>query len=178
MFDRLPEFMGGFQTSNGPEVICSVAVPIPILNERILRQVCIPDKSLPLNLVDVVGRAKIGETTYGDAWQGDWAIGFRKGLCETCELKEACPIEEHYPTECFTIGLGIDKSKCFNCGTCTFLCPHQAFSGKLGSIEFNSQAIPITLRQSDRIGAIKLMMDMKRRIEHLDLPLVSPISPL
>ncbi|MHA1613205.1 MAG: methanogenesis marker 16 metalloprotein, partial [Promethearchaeota archaeon] len=178
MFDMIPEFMGGFQTSNGPEVICSVAAPIPILNERILQQICIPDKNIPLNFVDIVGRSKIGETTYGDAWKGDWAIGFRKGLCESCELNQACPIEENCPTDCFAIGSGIDKSKCFNCGTCTFLCPHHAFTGKLGAIEFNSQQIPITLRQSDRVGAIKLMKNLKRRIENLKFPIVSPVSPI
>lgn len=173
-----PKYMGGFQTSNGPEVICSVAAAIPILNETILHRILLKDDDIPLNLVDIVGRAKIGETTYGDAWQGDWNIGFRNDFCSTCELNHKCPIELKCPTECFQISSGIDKKKCFNCGTCLQLCPYHAFLGKLGEISYKGKKIPITLRQSDRVGSIQLMRELKEKIITKKFPIVRPTQSL
>jgi putative methanogenesis marker 16 metalloprotein len=178
LFDMIPEYMGGFQTSNGPEVICSIAIPIPILNQSILKSVTQLDAEIDLNFVDILGRAVISKTNYGEAWDSDFVIGFLNRYCDDCELNKDCPIVHHCPTACFTVGKGMDKKKCFNCGTCLFLCPYHAFTGNLGALTYNNQKIPITLRQSDRFGAIKLMEQLKTQIIDQSFPIIAPVDKL
>lgn len=173
-----PIYMGGFRTANGPEVICSIAVPIPIINDNILKSILKIDKEIPLNIVDIVGRNVIGKTTYAEAWNGDLSIKFEKGYCKTCEKNQDCPIVNHCPTDCFDVGIGINKNKCFNCGTCVQLCLYKAFIGNLGSVTFQHKKIPIVLRQSDRVGTIKLMNLLKKLIINRSFQLKAPIDPI
>ncbi len=178
LFDMIPEFMGGFKTSEGPEVICSIAVPIPILNEKIFNNLKRTDEKVPLNVVDIIGRNTLGTVDYGQVWTDDLVIGFTFGNCEKCELYNHCPIEMYCPTEAFKVIKGIDRSKCFNCGTCLRLCPKKSFTGNLGQVNLHDKIIPVSLRQSDRNGAIKAMEDLKRRILDgrfkLNLPVAKP----
>ncbi|MHA1730081.1 MAG: homocysteine biosynthesis protein, partial [Promethearchaeota archaeon] len=51
MFEMDPQYMGGFVTANGPEVITSIAAAIPILNEKIFNNLKMVDKNVPLNVV-------------------------------------------------------------------------------------------------------------------------------
>ena len=178
LFEMIPEYMGGFQTSNGPEVICSIAIPIPILNESILKSVSQLDSDIDLNIVDILGRSVISKANYGEAWTSSLVIGFQNQYCTECELSQDCPIEHYCPTDSFEVGKGIDKKKCFNCGTCLSLCPYHAFTGNLGSITYNNQKIPITLRQSDRFGAIKLMKLLKKKIKAQLFPIVATVDEL
>ncbi len=167
-----PEFLGGFKTSNGPEVICTIGVPIPVLSEQILKQILRTESKIPLNIVDIVGREKIGETNYAEAWKGDWNITWSKEQCYSCDFQNGCPVEVKCPTNCFSVIFGIDKRYCFNCGACLRICPHSAFKGDLGMIPYQNRKIPITLRQSDRIGAIRMMNTLKRDILKGDFSLV------
>jgi putative methanogenesis marker 16 metalloprotein len=173
-----PEFMGGFVTSRGPEVICTMGIAIPILNQRIFNNLKKTDKYVPLTIVDVVGRKTIGKTDYGRVWKRNLIIAFKQGLCDLCELRSHCPVVHYCPTACFTPGLGMDRSKCFNCGTCIRACPKGACIGDLGSIEFEGKEIPVVLRQSDRNGAIQLMDLLKKKILSGEFPITLPTAKL
>ncbi|MFX0035058.1 MAG: methanogenesis marker 16 metalloprotein [Candidatus Hermodarchaeota archaeon] len=159
-----PEYMGAFKTSYGLEPICSIAVPIPILNEKIFNNIIKSDKDVPLTILSLVGREKVGEITYGDVWDNNFFMKFNPDACKDCEN---CKAIDKCPTNAFIINKGmisaIDRSRCFNCGNCTHLCP-EAFNLDLKSIKFEDSDIPIVLRQSDRYGAIKLAEQLKSMI--------------
>lgn len=183
LFDMKPEYMGGFKTAMGPEVICTIAAAIPILNEEIFNNLKMTDDKVPLNLVDIVGRNVITTLDYGQVW-GKKSIdlviktkeNFKNSHCEKCELKSDCPAEKNCPTEAFSIESGINRLLCFNCGTCVWACPKGVAVGRLGQIEYEGKKIPIRLRQSDRNGAIRLMNELKVQIIRGEFPLSLAIS--
>ncbi|CAJ37933.1 methanogenesis marker 16 metalloprotein [Methanocella arvoryzae] len=155
------EYLGGFVTSEGPEVIASWAVPVPVLNDRVLKNILKTDKEIPLPVVDVRGRIELGRITYADVWKNcDFAVRFNPDLCDSCE---PCKGELICPTAALSKeSKRIDRSRCFNCGTCVGLCP--AVSANMGSVEFNGMTIPITERHSDRLGAMKISNELKKQI--------------
>ncbi len=173
-----PEYMGAFKTSYGLEPICSIAVPIPILNERIFNNVVESDRDVPLTILSLVGREKVGEITYGDVWDNNFLMKFNPDACKDCE---ECKAIDKCPTDAFIIKKGIitaiDRTRCFNCGNCTHLCP-EAFKLDLKKIKFEASELPIVLRQSDRYGAIKLAEQLKSMILKGEFPLRKPISKL
>ncbi|TET57610.1 MAG: methanogenesis marker 16 metalloprotein [Promethearchaeota archaeon] len=173
-----PEYMGAFKTSYGLEPICSIAIPIPILNENIFNNIVKSDKEVPLTILSLVGREKVGEITYGDVWDNNFLMKFNPDACENCE---ECKAIDKCPTNAFIVKNGlitaIDRSRCFNCGNCTHLCP-EAFNLDLNKINFEGSELPIVLRQSDRYGAIKLAEQLKSMILKGDFPLRKPISKL
>ena len=156
-----PEYMGSFKTSYGPEPICSIAVPIPILSEEIFNNIIKSDKEVPLTILNLVGREKLGEITYGDVWDNNFLVRFEANKCKKCD---ECSIETLCPTSAFTLKSGIDRTRCFNCGMCAIECPDNAFIADLKSIIFEGKEVPIVLRQSDRFGAIKLARELKTMI--------------
>ncbi len=156
-----PEYMGSFNTSYGPEPICSIAVPIPILNESIFENIVKSDKQIPLTILNLVGREKLGEITYGDVWNDNFQVKFHSINCKKCEK---CNIEQICPTFAFQVEKGIDKSRCFNCGVCVMECKENAFECDLKAIKYEGKEVPIVLRQSDRYGAIKLAKELKKMI--------------
>jgi putative methanogenesis marker 16 metalloprotein len=173
-----PEYMGAFRTSYGLEPICSIAVPIPILNERILNNIVHSDKDVKLNILSLVGREKVAEITYGDVWDKNYLMIFDSSACKTCK---ECHIAETCPTNAFIMKkgviIGIDRARCFNCGACSVLCP-DAFKLDLKTIKFESENVPVVLRQSDRNGAILLAKDLKRMIINKEFPLRNPTGSL
>lgn len=173
-----PEFMGAFKTSYGLEPICSLALPIPILNENIFNNLVKSDKDVKLNILSLVGREKVGEITYGDVWDNNFRMKFNAEVCKRCEK---CDVIDKCPTNAFIINDGIisriDRSRCFNCGNCARLCP-EAFELDMKQIEFEGSEIPIVLRQSDRHGAIQLAEQLKSMILSGDFPLKKSISTL
>lgn len=176
IFEMKPEYMGGFNTSEGPETICSWAVPIPIVNERIFKGIKFTDSEAPLNLVNVIGRETLHKIDYGQVWNKDsYYIKFERKKCIECD---PCPIESICPTDCFTVENGIDKSHCFNCGTCVMNCPENAFEGNLGKVRYKEHDIPIVGRESDRHGAIQMSIELKERILAGTFPLNLPLEPL
>ena len=68
------------------------------------------------------------------------------------------------PTEAIADRFVINRDLCINCGTCTLQCPGGVFHARLGSIEINEGTIPVSLRQSDRARAEKLLSMLKDRI--------------
>ncbi|MFX1337128.1 MAG: methanogenesis marker 16 metalloprotein [Promethearchaeota archaeon] len=172
------EYMGAFKTSYGLEPICSIAVPIPILNENVFNNLVKSDKDVKLTILSLVGREKVGEATYGDVWNNNFLMKFDPKACKNCE---ECKILDICPTNAFIIKnkviSAIDRSRCFNCGTCVTLCS-DAFKLDLKSINFEGQEIPIVLRQSDRYGAIKLAEELKSMILKAEFPLMTPTGKL
>jgi putative methanogenesis marker 16 metalloprotein len=176
-----PEFMGAFKTSYGLESICSIAVPIPILNERIWENIRKSDKQVPLRVLNVVGRFDVGEITYGDVWDNNFLVEFNPAKCIDCD---DCPAEEKCPTNAFDMNRGIDRTRCFNCGTCFMVCPEDAFTADLKKINVklkgmeNEKEIPVVLRQSDRNGAIQLANRLKQMILNMEFTLKEPTDKL
>ncbi|MBY9003017.1 MAG: methanogenesis marker 16 metalloprotein [Candidatus Lokiarchaeota archaeon] len=173
-----PEYMGAFKTSYGLEPICSIAVPIPILNERILENIVRSDKDVKLNILSLVGREKVAQISYGDVWDKNYLMIFDSSACKTCK---ECSVPETCPTDAFIMKkgviTGIDRSRCFNCGTCSILCP-DAFKLDLKTIKFEGNDVPIVLRQSDRNGAILLAKELKKMILNGKFPLRRPTGTL
>lgn len=158
-----PSYLGGFITSAGPEAIMSWAVPIPVLSDSVLKNLLKIDEEIPLSVVDVRGRDELGRITYGDVWRGcDLVVKLDPGLCEKCVDCEAGKL---CPTGALSIkNKKIDRKKCFNCGTCVGLCPEGAITANMGSVNFNGMKIPITERHSDRLGAMKISLELKRKL--------------
>jgi len=165
MHEMDPEYMGGFLTSSGPECVCSWAVPIPILNESILENVTKKDRDVPLPVMDVVKRTEIGRASYGDVWENtDLEVNFDPEACKGCTL---CRPESLCPTRAISFEKDapkLDRSRCFNCGLCAAVCAGKVFAANLGALCFNERVVPIVVRQSDRLRALRLAEDLKRRI--------------
>ena len=169
-----PRYVGGFNTSAGPDVFCSWAIPIPILNTSLLESVSRTDDRIPLPIVDVNGRAPLGHARYGDVWRREYGrIRFSNNECVSCE---ECQVAENCPTAAFTPNKGIDRKECVRCGACLSSCPHGALKGDLGAIDLNGLQIPVTLRQSDRSNADKLTRELKKKIEQGEFLLSTPVQ--
>jgi putative methanogenesis marker 16 metalloprotein len=160
-----PKYMGGFVTSSGAECIGSWAVPIPILNEKILENIKTLNKDIPLPIMDVNLRETIEKTTYGDVWDTtDLEINMDLTKCEGCKK---CNVELACPMRAVTFENGLvrrNDNLCFNCGLCTTECPNGVFKANLGTINFGCNRIPIVLRQSDKARALELARHLKTRI--------------
>lgn len=181
LFEMNPKYMGGFITSNGPEVICSIAAAIPILNEKIFNNLKMLDSNVPLNVCDIVGRQVLEIQDYGQVWkENNFIVNvipfYKRKICSKCEHNHKCPVEKMCPTHAFTLDKGIDESKCFNCGTCIRLCTQKAFIGDLGELNYKGKQVPVKLRQSDRNGAIQLMDELKDMILKQKFPIVLPTA--
>ncbi|MHA1341515.1 MAG: methanogenesis marker 16 metalloprotein [Promethearchaeota archaeon] len=181
LFEMDPKYMGGFMTSNGPEVICSIAIAIPIINEHVFNNLKMLDSNVKLNVCDIVGRNVLEVQDYGQVWKdNNYEVNvipfYQKKYCSKCEHSHSCPVEYLCPTKAFTIKSGIDESRCFNCGTCIQVCSEHAFIGDLGEVEFKGKKIPVKLRQSDRNGAIMLMDELKEKILRREFPIKLPIA--
>jgi len=173
-----PEYMGAFKTSYGLEPICSIAVPIPIINENIFNNLVKSDKDVKLTILSLVGREKVGEVSYGDVWDNNFIMKFNPAACKNCN---ECNIIDLCPTAAFILKNGrisaIDRSRCFNCGTCAISCP-DAFNLDLKTVKFEGREVPIVLRQSDRYGAILLAEELKVKILKGEFLLEKPTGKL
>lgn len=165
MRDMDPEYMGGFVTSCGPECITSWAVPIPVTSDRIFESIAVPDRLISLPVMDVVSRREIGRATYGDVWEDvDPEVSFNPEVCKRCTQcipESICPtgaigFEDWKPT--------LDRKRCFNCGLCSSACVGEVFRAHLGSLRFGGREVPIVVRQSDRLRAERLALELKRKI--------------
>ncbi|MGZ4931249.1 MAG: methanogenesis marker 16 metalloprotein [Halobacteriota archaeon] len=171
-----PRYVGGFNTSAGPDVVCSWAIPIPITNQRVLESAKRTDDDIQLPIVDVNGRRTIGYARYSDVWKRRRSvITYKREACLACEH---CHVEDCCPTGAFKTSNGIDRHECVRCGACLVVCPCKAFGGDLGSIPLNDMRIPVTLRQSDRRNAERLTRDLKARIEQGEFLLSSPVDKI
>ncbi len=173
-----PEYMGGFMTSSGPESVCSVAMAIPILSEEVWNGVIKSDKNVPLNIVNVNGRDKLAEITYGDVWDRNYTVAYNSKICANCAQSGDCPVPKVCPTHAFTFKKGIDKTRCFNCGTCVRVCKQGAFLCDLKQVKFQGRDVPVWVRQSDRSGAIKIAIELKGMILRGEFPIMKPTGDL
>jgi putative methanogenesis marker 16 metalloprotein len=154
MHRMIPELMGGFVTSLGPECTSSVAIPIPVLNETILSQLMVTNEEIPLPVSDINDRVPVATSHYGEVWNGtDLTVTYTPGSCILCE---ECEAAKYCPTGAIAPHIGIDPGLCVNCGTCVTVCPGGAFHGNLGTVHVGQESVPVTLRQSDRSRALKL----------------------
>ncbi|HEC56627.1 MAG TPA: methanogenesis marker 16 metalloprotein [Candidatus Syntrophoarchaeum butanivorans] len=163
MYKMNPEYMGGFLTSEGPEVINSIAVPIPVIDEKILRDVMVTDEQVELPVAEIHDRIPFHTGNYGEVWK-DVAIRFFPDLCLKCD---ECDVERLCPTGAYRSYI-FDERECFNCGLCVSICRGKAFKGDLGKIKIGDRVIPVFLRFSDRLRAERLSQRLKEMIEEGD----------
>jgi len=181
MHTMAPEYMGGFQTSAGPEVIQTWAAPIPVLDESVLESVKILDEQIPLIITDVKGRTPLVETTYADLWMDtarhftfdrDACAGYRKN-CPDCPPAELCP------SGAFTGSREkIDGRICRHCGICAFSCHGGCFGGDLGSIEVHGNKVPFIQRLSDRAKAKVAASELKTAMMKNEISLTEPVEKI
>ena len=176
------EFMGGFVTSAGPECICSWAVPIPVISKTILAEIARPDRGIALPVNDVKSRRVIGLADYGDVWTDvDMGVKFEPENCtgcSPCQAEAACPMRA---IESDADGVRRSEALCFHCGLCATVCPSAVFSCRLGAIRLRTTAgiartVPVVLRQSDRLRALRLAEDLKNRILNGSFKMAEPIE--
>lgn len=160
--DMDPSLMGGFITSAGPEVICSVAAAIPVLNDDVFNDLIKKENDVPMTIVDVKGRSPLGKVSYSDVWFDNYYVSFEPSLCIRCD---ECAVKAGCPTRCFDPDSGKDETKCFQCGHCILICPGTAFNCDLGGIELEGSKIPVRLRHSDRFSAVKQARKLKELIK-------------
>ncbi|MCW7076115.1 MAG: methanogenesis marker 16 metalloprotein [Candidatus Syntrophoarchaeum sp.] len=176
MHEMNPLYMGGFLTSAGPEVINTWAIPIPVLDDRVLDNLKRLNDEIKLPIVDLQGRTQVGEITYADVWKGDLSVDFDPGSCINCET---CLSEQFCPTGAFSLlSKKIEEDLCFNCGSCRAFCVGGAFSGDNGSVKLKGRDVPIVTRQSDLSGGIKIADELKNRILNGSFRLRAPVSSL
>ncbi len=163
MTGMMPEFMGGFLTSAGPECVTSIGAAIPVIDEESIRNLSVLDEDIPLPVVDVFDRKTLGVSDYGHIWQGTGRrIAVNPMNCLFCG---ECPALLHCPANAIMPGGGVITSRCRNCGNCLKNCPGEVYSMDMGSISINDKEIPVVLRQSDRERAGMICTELKRRIE-------------
>ncbi len=184
MHKMSPEYMGGFATSAGPECICSWAVPVPVTSAAILEEIARLDRDIPLPVNDINTRTVIGQASYGDVWQGvDLQVEFDPELCQRCTR---CLVERACPMKAVSFdrleGHAIrDESLCFHCGLCASECPGGAFRCNMGAIRLKTASgrvreVPVVLRQSDKLRALGLAVELKRRILDGSFRMAQPIE--
>jgi len=191
----VPEYMGGFVTSGGPEIINTWAVPVPVLNPDMLKNILKVDREIPLQLVDVAGRLPLCEISYGDVWDGtDFTVRYNPEKCLNCRnclVLAACPMGAVSKGE---EGAVHDTTLCFNCGLCVSRCRGEAFTAKLGKVRCapggkekekgnkkeseKEIEIPITLRQSDRARAVKAAEELKEEVLSGKFRITEPVEKI
>ena len=179
-----PQLMGGFATSAGPECICSWAVPIPVISKTILKEIARQDRDIALPVNDVNTRTAIGRADYGDVWTDvDLEVELEPENCTGCTpclVEEACPMQA-VKSESEKGKVHRDEALCFHCGLCATVCPSSVFQCRLGSIRLKTsegsiKSIPVVLRQSDRLRAMRLAEELKRRIVEGSFKMAEPVE--
>lgn len=158
----IPDMMGGILTSLGPECNTSVAIPIPVLDDIILKNLLVTNHQIPLPVADVRDRIPFASTSYADIWEGtDTVITFSPASCIRCD---PCGAAALCPAGAISPETGIDAGRCVNCGTCVRECSGGAFHGNLGTVMVEDREVPVALRQSDRARALRLCEHLKTQI--------------
>ena len=165
------EFMGGFRTFGAIEIVNSLAVPIPGLDEEVIDTIAsVLDENIALPLADLGDRLPMYQLNYGDVWiNADLEFEFDPDECVRCS--QSCIAEYYCPMHAIDWQKKtLDEDKCFHCGACNVNCPGGAFRPKEGEYKGHmglvhvkglDATLPITFRQSDRFRALKLTEYLK-----------------
>ena len=184
MHHMTAEYMGGFVTGLGPECICSLAVPVPVISSTILEEIARRDREIALPVNDINTRTVIGQANYGDVWEDvDLEVEFdpqRCRGCRRCLVERACPMRAVRYDQEARVAIR-DGLLCFHCGLCVTECPNGAFRCRLGALRMKTssgsvRSVPVVLRQSDRLRAVKLSGELKRRILDGSFRMAPPIE--
>lgn len=176
-----PEYMGGFQTSVGPEVIQTWAAPIPILDEIVLKTAMTLDEQIPLVITDVRGREPLTEATYADLWLGTARrFGFEAEACaEYREKCPDCPPALLCPSGAFTDRKDrINGKICYHCGICAVSCHGNCFTGEIGRVLVDGKSVPFIQRLSDRVKATVAASELKTNILNRSFRLTEPVESI
>jgi uncharacterized protein (DUF39 family) len=176
-----PDYMGGFQTSAGPEIIQTWAAPIPILDEIVLKTAMTLDEDIPLIITDVRGRQPLTEATYADMWLGTARrFGFDPKACAEYRVNcTECPPALLCPSGAFTEKKdGINGKICYHCGICAVSCHGNCFRGEIGSVLVDGKKIPLIQRLSDRVKASMAASELKKGILDRSFRLTRPVENL
>ena len=163
-----PYYIGGFKTGQGGEIYDTVAIPIPVLNEEIYRNLLVTDDMIDLPVADIKGRhLPLDNTDYDKMWSGhDLRPKFDDSKCSKCD---ACAVEGVCPTNAFK-DRKLNIAHCFGCGMCANFCKNDAFDMNTGDVDLvingENVKIPIICRQSDRLRGNKLSLKLKQLIEN------------
>lgn len=179
MKEMNPDYMGGFMTSEGPECIVSWAVPIPILDETLLKNVRIQDEQIQLPLSDVSIRKPMTYIDYGKLWnETSLSVKANSDKCKECEV---CKAVKSCPVNAISDVLEINRHRCFNCGLCSTICP-DVFHADLGKVQVCldgiMREIPVACRQSDRARALKISRELKSKLLDRTFLLTEPVEKL
>ncbi len=190
MHQMKPEFMGGFKTGHGHDIITTWAVAIPVLDMDMLTHILKTDDDIPLKVVDVRSRKPIFEITYGDVWNKNTENGVETDnrvefnwktclKCDDCPVEKACPVKAVHSDPDGDV-VHFDRSKCFNCGLCVSICKGSSFLSNMGSIELDGveHKVPVTLRQSNRAAALKAAQDLKKQIQKGVFKITKPVGKI
>jgi len=178
------EYMGGFATSAGPECICSLAVPIPVISPTILEEIARRDREIPLPVNDINTRKVIGQADYGCVWENvDLEVEFDPDSCKgcrRCQVERACPMKAVRYDPCAG-GAIRDGSLCFHCGLCVSECPNSAFRCRLGTVRMKTASgdvreVQVVLRQSDKFRALKMAEELKQRVLNGSFRMAQPVE--
>ncbi|MDR3290743.1 MAG: methanogenesis marker 16 metalloprotein [Methanobrevibacter sp.] len=167
MLQMSGEYIGGFKTGAGPEIYDSIAIPLPMLNEKVFEEVKILNSDIPLAIADIHGRhLPLSKTNYDEAWSDyDERPVFD---FNSFNEKDNENIKQSCPTNAINDNGTIDLDKCFGCGLCVYLSNNITYTMNIGSIDFNiddkSFNVPITCRQSDIQRAKKIAIKLKQLI--------------
>uniref|UniRef100_A9A958 Methanogenesis marker 16 metalloprotein n=1 Tax=Methanococcus maripaludis (strain C6 / ATCC BAA-1332) TaxID=444158 RepID=A9A958_METM6 len=156
-------YIGGFVTSAGAEIFNTIAVPIEV-NEKNKEYLKTIDSEIELPLTNVFGRTSLGSGKYSEVWENAELRPKvdinRCRVCDYCEAQRMCPTNAIVRLD----HLGkrsLPNENCFGCGVCVDSCAYGVYKMDRKSI----MGIPITCRQSDRVRALKLVKELKKRIE-------------
>ena len=165
-----PLYMGGFNTSMGPECIVSISIPVININNYFEDKVIFQQNSdVPLVISNVYKREDISKTLYSDVWEDtDDKINVNLSNCTNCKICLPflfCPCNAILKKDNYII---FNEEICFNCGYCTTTCKNSVFSANLGSLKFIynniNYNIPIVCRQSDIFRAKLIELELKNKI--------------
>jgi len=177
-----PKFMGGFTTGHGPDAIMTWAVAIPVLDKKMLDHILKTDSQIPLKVVDVRTRQPIHEITYGHVWNNkNDVVKFNRKMCLKCDVccvEKICPVGAVHATP--QKSTQVDMSHCFHCGLCGSKCTGNAFTADLGNIKLQGvdHKVPVTLRQSNRVAAVKAAEDLKQQLQKGQFKLTEPVEKI
>ncbi len=178
MWEMKAEYLGGFRTSAEPDAYISIAIPIPIVSEEVLKGLMeAVDEKLPMPVIDTNIRTPIAQDRYASVWQEvDYEVSFNPENCIECEN---CMVERICPTKAFNRELkAVNPDYCTHCGACIHVCAGDAFSGKLGHIVVEDRRIPVVARFSSRAKAEKLAELLKKRLLEGEFQLMPPVEKL